>query len=75
MAVPEVFEKHYENQVLFLLLKTIYGLNIAAKAFCKELLKAFGSDADPCMYYKWDAAGLLVWLSWIDDCGGVVKKE
>jgi len=27
------------------------------------------SDADPCMYFKWtEAAGLLIWLSWIDDC-------
>ena len=43
MAVPEGFENHYDNQVVFLLLKTIYGLNNAAKAFCKELLKAFGA--------------------------------
>ena len=57
MAVPEVFENHYNNQVVLLLLKTIYGLKNAAKAFWKELLKAFDamkckrSDADPCMYY------------------------
>ena len=69
MAVPEGFEKHYNNQVVLLLLKTIYGLKNAAKEFWKELLNAFGatkckiSDADPCMYYNWDSAGLLVWLS------------
>ena len=65
MDVHEGFEKHYDNQVVLLLLKTIYGLNNAAKAFWKEILKAFGamkckrSNADPCMYYKWDAAGLF----------------
>ena len=44
-------------------------------AFWKEMLKAFKatefmcSTADPCMYYKWTAAGFLfIWLSWIDDC-------
>jgi len=58
-----------------MLLKTIYGLCEAAMAFWKEMLKAFKamkfarSTADPCMYYKWTAAGFfIVWLSWIDDC-------
>jgi len=56
-------------------LKTIYGLCEAAMAIWKEMLKAFKAmkfargTADPCMYYKWTAAGfLIVWLSWIDDC-------
>ena len=67
--------------MLLLLLKTIYGLKNAAKAFWKELLKAFGamkckrSDADPCMYYKWGEGGLMVWLLCIDDCAIFVKKE
>ena len=26
------------------------------------------SKADPCLYYLWSAVGLVVWLSWIDDC-------
>ena len=39
MAFPEGFEKHYENQVVFFLLKTFYGLNNAAKAFGKNYLK------------------------------------
>ena len=26
------------------------------------------SNANPCMYLKWSARGLLVWLPWIDDC-------
>ena len=56
MAVPEGFGNQYDNQVVLLLLKTIYGLKNSAKEFWKELLKAFGamkfkrSDADPCMY-------------------------
>ena len=24
--------------------------------------------ADPCLYFKWTSEGLVVWLSWIDDC-------
>ena len=67
--------------MVLLLLNIIYGLKNAAKAFWKEILKAFGtmkckrSDADTCMYYKWDAEGLLVWLSWIDDFYSVGRKE
>jgi len=26
------------------------------------------SPADPCMYYCWTMKGLIIWLSWIDDC-------
>ena len=26
------------------------------------------SGADPCMYFRWFDLGLVVWLSWIDDC-------
>ena len=75
MEVPQGFEKYYGPDVVLLLLKTIYGLKQAAKAFWTELLKAFGSmgcersKADPCMYYQWTVGGsLMVWLSWIDDC-------
>eukprot|EP00957_Ditylum_brightwellii_P067303 5107865-Ditylum_brightwellii.AAC.1 len=27
--------------------------------------KRFG--ADPCIYYKWTTANLIIWLPWIDD--------
>lgn len=27
------------------------------------------------MYYKWSAVGLLVWLSWIDDCACFGKES
>lgn len=72
---PKGFQHIYGSDVVLLLLKTIYGLKNAAKAFWRELLRAFSameckrSDADPCMYFKWtESDGLLIWLSWIDDC-------
>ena len=74
MGVPQGFECHYEDDVALLLGKTIYGLKNAARAFWKELLKVFSkmdcdrSKADPCMYFQWTVMGLMVWLSWIDDC-------
>jgi hypothetical protein len=55
-------------------LKTIYGLKQAAYAFWKKLLQAFKvmgyirSKADPCLYFKWTLHGLVVWISWVDDC-------
>jgi hypothetical protein len=57
-----------------LLLQTIYGLKQAAMAFWRELVKALTdmnfkrSAAYPCLYYCWTMYGLVVWLSWIDDC-------
>ena len=57
-----------------MLLKKIYGLKNSAKVFRKEFLKSFNevvfkrSNTDPCMYYKWTALGMLVWLSYIDYC-------
>ena len=26
------------------------------------------NGADPCLYFKWFPAGLIIWLSWIDKC-------
>ena len=33
------------------------------------------SWADPCLYYAWTVFGLVLWLSWIDDCLVVGPKE
>ena len=33
------------------------------------------SKADPCLYFKWTAIGLTLWISWEDDCVSVGKKE
>ena len=74
MKVPEGFEKHYGNNVVLLLLKTIYGLKQAAMCFWRELVRVMTemghkrSKADPCMYYSWNEnEKLAIWLSWIDD--------
>ena len=75
IEVPEGFEKYYDPiEYLLLLLRTIYGLKNAAIAFWKELVKCFKSmnyeksPADPCLYFKWTIEGLIIWISWIDDC-------
>ena len=55
------------------LLKTIYGLNQAAMAFWRILLRCMQdmgmqySIADPCLYYDWTDLSLVIILSWIDD--------
>eukprot|EP00957_Ditylum_brightwellii_P181532 13827882-Ditylum_brightwellii.AAC.1 len=55
-------------------------------AFWKELLKCMTdmdykrNCADHCLYFKWTLAGLIIWLSWTDDCmvwgpDKIVQKE
>ena len=74
MDISQVFYKYLEEDYLLLLLKTLYGLKNAAYAFWCEILKAFKSmdckrSKDyPCMYHCWTIYGLLIWLSWIDEC-------
>ena len=75
MEVPQGFEQFYDASVYVLyLLQTIYGLKQSAKAFWIKLLKSFKSmdfersKADPCLYFAWTTNGLVVWISWIDDC-------
>eukprot|EP00957_Ditylum_brightwellii_P053633 4063963-Ditylum_brightwellii.AAC.1 len=74
MKVPQGFEKYYAKGVVLMLLKAIYGTKQAAMAFWIELLKCMESmgykrnGADLCMYFKWTMTGLIIWLSWIDDC-------
>ena len=72
--IPEGFEEIYDpNVYCWKLLKTAYGLKQAAKIFWVKLLKAMKelgfkrSRCDPCVYWKWAAHGLLLWISWIDD--------
>ena len=33
------------------------------------------SKADPCLYFDWTKVGLVVWISWVDDCLVAGKKE
>ena len=81
LNVPEGFEDHYDSSMVLKLKRTIYGLKQAAFAFWKELLQAFGSmnfqrsEADPCLYFKWEKPGIVIWLSWVDDCLIVGHKE
>ncbi len=82
MGVPEGFEKYYDPMYyVLLLLQTIYGLKQSAMAFLRQLLMAFESmnfkrsKADPCLYFDWTALGLVLWLSWIDDCLVVGQEE
>jgi hypothetical protein len=62
--------------------RTIYGSEQAARAFWVELQKAFTamgytrSNADPCLYFRWDENGeLCLWLTWIDDCIIIGSKD
>ena len=81
MEVPEGFEKFYPIGCLLLLLQTIYGLKQVAFAFWVQLLKALcdtefdHSKADPCLYFRWTEQGLTLWISWVDDCMSVGKRE
>jgi hypothetical protein len=60
-------------------MKAIYdGTKQAAMQFWKKLCSLFKSltyersKADPCMHFKWTDAGLVIFLSWVDDmliCG------
>ncbi|KAL7575735.1 hypothetical protein ACA910_003068 [Epithemia clementina (nom. ined.)] len=73
MEVPKGFEKFYPKNCVLLLLKTLYGVKNAAKAFWLVILKLMDymgfkqNKADPCLYYKWSEFGLILFLSWIDD--------
>jgi hypothetical protein len=74
MKIPQGFEMFYPLNCVVLLLKTLYGTKQGAKAFWLKLLEAMKSmgytrsKADPCLYYAWTMHGLVVWISWVDDC-------
>ena len=59
MKIPKGLKKRFSVESVLLLLKCLYGLKQAAKAFWRQLLctvKAMGltqSNADPCLYFKW----------------------
>lgn len=63
-----------DNKYVLLLLKTCYGLKQAAMMFWKELLKAMKhmgfkrSNCDTCLYWKKTRNGIVIWLSWVDNC-------
>jgi hypothetical protein len=81
MGIPEGFEQCHGANYVLSLLRTLCGLKQAVFAFWKELLKAFRSmehersKADPCLCFAWTALGLVLRISWVDDCLAVGKKE
>ena len=60
--------------------RMIFGLKQAAFVFWKELLLAFNLkgikriEADPCLHFKNIEPGLVMWVSWVDECVLVGKK-
>eukprot|EP00957_Ditylum_brightwellii_P192940 14691054-Ditylum_brightwellii.AAC.1 len=58
IKVPKCFEKFYPDNVVLMLLRTIYGIKQAAMVFWKELLecmmkmKYHRNGVDPCLYFK-----------------------
>lgn len=82
MKVPEGFKKFYPvGFLLLLLLQTIYGLKQAVFVFWIQLLKSLHdmkldhSKAESCLYFRWTENGLTLWISWVDNCTSVGKKE
>ena len=82
MKVPQGFERWYDPRLyVLLLLQTLYGCKQSAMAFWRKILQCFDdmgfkrSKADPCLYFKWTLFGLVIWLSWIDDCLCVGSKQ
>jgi hypothetical protein len=82
MTVPDGFERYYDPKKYVLLLRrTLYGLIQAALAFWRKLVLAFlqmefkRSKADPCLFYKWTDAGLVLWVVIVDDCLGTGPTE
>jgi hypothetical protein len=80
MKIPKGFEKHFPAESVLLLLKHLYGLKQAAKAFWRQLLhatKAMGlmqSNGDPCLYFKWVDGRIVMMMSWIDNNAIIGKK-
>jgi hypothetical protein len=73
LEVLQGFEEYYPKDCVLLLLKMLYGTMQAAMAFWKKLCEAFKkmehkrSKASPCLYFAWTVAGLVLWMSWVDD--------
>jgi hypothetical protein len=74
LSIPKGFENFYPSNYVLLLLKTLYGTKQAALQFWRKLVEALTgkgynkSRADACLYFAWNKVGLVLWLSWVDDC-------
>jgi hypothetical protein len=75
MGVPKGFEQYYPLGWLLILLHTIYVLKQAAKAFFVDAEKVLEymdyeqSKAELCLYFSWTIVGLILWITWVVDCG------
>ena len=73
VEVPEGFEKHFKDDEVIELQKTIYGLKQSARACYRESVRAAKflgyerNKIDPCVFFKWTDFGILLMCSWIDD--------
>ena len=72
--VPPGWTHLFPQDVVLLLMKTVYGLKQAANCFYRLLCRVMAllfltkSRADPCLFYRWDAVhGLCAIISWCDD--------
>ena len=74
LKIPKGFESKYSKTKVLRLRRTIYGLKQADRIFWILLLiamrsmKCEKSKADLSLYFKMMDNGLLLWLSWIDEC-------
>ena len=81
IEVPQGFEKFYPPGIVLLLNKTLYGLRQSAMQFWKLTVRAFKamnytrSKADACLQFMWTTAGLVMWITWVDDCLCIGPKE
>lgn len=81
MKVPEGFEKHCSENVVLLLLRALHGSKQNAHLFWKQLLMAFKDvghqrcKADPCLCCLWTSLGLVLWMSWVNNCLVAGNKE
>jgi hypothetical protein len=80
VKISKGFKKHFLAESVLLLLKCMYGLKQAVKAFWRQLLhatKAMGltqSNADPCLYFKWVEGKIVMMMSLINN-NAVIGQE
>ena len=81
MFIPKGFEKYYPKDFVLKLIRPIYGCKQSAKRFWIKLLtvlnlmKFMRGAADPCVYFRWTAEGLVLIASWVDDLLMCGKRE
>ena len=73
IKVPQGFEKYYPENVILLLIRTLYGCKQSAYEYWQVLVKAWRamkykrSESEPCLYFKRENNELSFGISWVDD--------